>query len=438
MSFYLFRRYFFSSRSGSLIKLVSWVCLAGMTVSVAALILIVSIMGGFGQAIQSRLLDKEAHLVIHFKDNPFLKKALIKTKKESLFFNKEEPPVIFTHLTRKQKKGIQSATIFETQDLILKSSKSFKGVSAIGYSKNQWNKKVEQMLSWEESNLIPLDQNRLNQPIAQNPKLHSIPLKQNQEKEILLSEELALEMGLVSGDELTLIPLAGLLLPPNLMPPVKRFKVKGILPTASTGKESLFIYYKQGLMNFGDFSKIKYRAEIKLYDPEKAPLYKNLFKNHEIQSWIERNSTLFFALKLEKFIMTLFLVLAFVISCLGVSSALFLLITQKGEDLAILHAMGLSQKELIKIFTKVGLSLTLISLLAGIFIGLAGTVFLKYNSINLLPEMYQDRTIPAVFMPANYLMILLGAWLLTWISCYLPTKYLSRINPSELLKTTGL
>jgi len=435
MSFYLFRHYLFSSRSGSLIKLVSWVCLAGMAVSVAALILIVSIMGGFGQAIQSRLLDKEAHLVIHFKDNPFLKKDSTKTKKESLFFDKEEPPVIFSHLTQEQKKGIQSATIFETQDLILKSPKNFKGVSAIGYSKNQWNKKVEQMLSWEENNLIFLDK---NQSTNQHPKLQSILLKPDQEKEILLSEELALEMGLTSGDELTLIPLAGLLLPPNLMPPIKLFKVKGVLPTASTEKESLSIYYKQSLMDFGDFSKIKYRAEIKLYNPEKAPLYKNFFKNHKVQSWIERNSTLFFALKLEKFIMTLFLTLAFVISCLGVSSALFLLITQKGEDLAILHAMGLSQKDLIKIFTKVGLSLTFISLLAGTFIGFAGTVFLKYNSINFLPEMYQDRTIPAVFMPSNYLMILLGAWLLAWISCYLPTKYLSRINPSELLKTTGL
>ena len=86
MSFYLFRRYFFSSRSGSLIKLVSWVCLAGMTVSVAALILIVSIMGGFGKAIQSRLLDKETHLVIYFKDNPFLKKSFNQNRKEKFVF----------------------------------------------------------------------------------------------------------------------------------------------------------------------------------------------------------------------------------------------------------------------------------------------------------------------------------------------------------------
>ena len=82
--------------------------------------------------------------------------------------------MIFSHLTQKQKKGIQSATIFETQDLILKSSKSFKGVSAIGYSKNQWNKKVKQTLYWGENNLTPLSQNRLKPANRSKFKILSI------------------------------------------------------------------------------------------------------------------------------------------------------------------------------------------------------------------------------------------------------------------------
>ena len=416
-----------------------------MAVSVAALILIVSVMGGFGNAIKSRLLSREAHLIFHFKDNPFLKKIPAKAKRKSLFFNKEEHPVIFSSLTQEQKNGIRSAFVFETQDLIVKSPTGFKGISAIGYSKNQWNKKAEQIVPWTKSHLDSLNLNQNLQTSAEKQNLqtppadqtHPIPLKPDKEKEILLSQNLAWELGLSPGDKLTLTPLAGLLLPPNLLPPVKQFTVKGILEVASTEKEAFSIYYKQGLMDFGDFSKINYRAEIQLYDPEKALVYQNLFTKYKVQNWMERNSTLFFALKLEKFIMTLFLVLAFIISCMGISSALFLLVTQKGEDLAILHAMGLSQKEITKIFTRVGFSLAFIGLLAGAVIGLSGTAFLKYNSINFLPEMYQDRTIPAVFMPGHYLIILAVALLLAWISCYLPTKHLSRIKPSELLKVTG-
>ena len=329
--------------------------------------------------------------------------------------------MIFSSLTQKQKEGIKEVIIFENQDLILKGPNSFKGVLAIGYPRNQWDEKILQTYSWENMNIEP----------------DPIPLKFTQQKEILLSHELSLEAGLFPGDELTLIPLAGLLLPPSLLPPVKRFKVRGIVQKASKGEEAFSIYYRQGFVDFGDFSKIKYGAEIKLHDPEQISFYQDLFKEHEVQSWMERNSTLFFALKLEKFVMTLFLVLSFIISCLGISSALFLLMTQKGEDLAILHAMGLSQKEIVTIFTKVGLYLSFIGLFAGALIGLSITVFLKYNTINFLPEMYQDRTIPTVFLPFNYLIILFGALLLAWISCYLPTRHLSRIKPAELLKITG-
>ena len=285
MSFFLFRHYFLSSRSGSLIRVVSWICLGGMTVSVAALILIVSIMGGFGKAIKTRLLSKEAHLIIHFKDSPFLKKykessSKIK-KKKSLFFDQEEPLIIFSSLTQEQKKGIKSAFVFEKQDLILKSQKGFKGVSAIGYSKQQWDKKVLQNSDFTENKL---------------EKTKPSPLVSTENKEILLSYELSLEMELFPGDELALIPLAGLLLPPSLLPPVKRLKVKGILQEPSKGEEAFFIYYKQGLIDFGDFSTINYGAEIKLHDPEQISTYQNLFKKHEVQNWIERNSTLFLPL----------------------------------------------------------------------------------------------------------------------------------------------
>ena len=387
-------------------------------------------MGGFGQAIKSRLLSKEAHLLIHFSQNPFLKKYSDKNT-GSLFFDIEEQAV-FSDLTKEQKKGIKTVVIFETQDLILKSSEGFKRVKAIGYSKKQWNQKVEQAVMGSRFHNFHLDKSQVNTNLKSKPS----PLVQFQEKSVLLSYEISLETGLVAGDMLTLIPLAGLLLPPGLLPPIKQFKVKAVLPPAEAKREAVSMYYKQGLMSFGDFSKTNYKAQIQLKNPEQALYYQNLLNKYKIQNWMERNSFLFFALKLEKFMMTLFLTLALIISCLGVSSALFLLMTQKGEDLAILQAMGLSQKEMTKIFTKIGLYLSSIGLFAGAFIGFLGTIFLKYNRINILPEMYQDRTIPAVFMPSNYLIILIGAVLLSWLFCYLPARYLSRIQPAQLLKIT--
>ena len=426
MSFYFFRRYFLSSRSGSLIKLISWLCLAGIAVSVTALILIVSVMGGFGEAIKSRLLSKQAHLTVEFNQNPFqLKKNKKQAKKTSLFFDELQPELFFSKLTKEQKSGIKKSFVFETQELILKSEQGFKGVSARGCSEQYWNKKLESALNTE---YIP-SKNSLS---SYAPP----PFKIDSEKEALLSHELALTTGLSVNDTITFIPLIGLLLPPSLPPPVKNFKVKAILPPAETLQENFSIYYKQGLMNFGDFSKIGYKAELTLKQPEKVKEYQQILKNYKTKNWMEQNSSLFFALKLEKFIMTLFLVLAFIISSMGISSALILLMTQKREDIAILQAIGSSQKEIIKIFTKMGFYLSSLGISFGAVIGALGVLFLKYNRFNLLPEMYQDRTIPAVFLPLNYLIILIGAFALSWLFCYLPSRYFSRIKTVELLKSS--
>ena len=428
MSFYFFRRYFFSSRSGSLIKVISWLCLAGLIVSLTALILIVSIMGGFGSAIKSRLLSKQAHLSIDFKKDPFpLKKNTKSIKKKGLFFDELHPELFFSNLTKEQTKGIETSIVFEAQELILKSEQGFKGVSAIGYSKQQWNKKLETALTTANN----LTENNFT---VYKPS----PLKPNPDKEILLSHELALETGLSVNDTISFIPLTGLLLPPNLAPPIKNFKIKAILAPSENIQENFSIYYKQGKMNFGDFSKINYKAELKLKQPEQVKDYQKLFKNYKTKNWMEQNSSLFFALKLEKFVMTLFLVLAFVISCLGLSSALLLLMTQKREDIAILQAIGASQKEIVKTFTKMGFYLSSLGIIFGAGIGILGTLLLKYNRFNLLPEMYQDRTIPAVFLPFNYLIILIGAFALAWFFCYLPTRYFSQSKTVELLRSSQL
>ena len=383
-------------------------------------------MGGFGEAIKSRLLDKQAHLTIQFDQNPFpLKKNTKPSQKTGLFFEGAKPEFFFSKLTKEQEKGIKNVIVFEIQELILKSDQGFKGVSARGYSEKKWNQKLNTALTNE---FFTLKNNLTPSPPS--------PLKSTAKKEILLSHELSLETGLFVNDTIKFIPLTGLLLPPGLPPPIKTFKIKAVLPPSQTAQDNFSIYYKQGSMNFGDFSKIGYKAEIQLYQPEKTSSYQEFFKNYKTKNWMEQNSNLFFALKLEKFIMTLFLILAFVISCLGISSALLLLMTQKREDIAILQAIGSSQKEIVKIFTKMGIYLSSFGISLGAVIGILGTLILKHNRFNLLPEMYQDRTIPAVFLPLNYLIILTGAFALSWFFCYLPSRYFSRINTVELLKSS--
>ena len=261
----------------------------------------------------------------------------------------------------------------------------------------------------------------------------------NKLPELLITRKLSLDLNLIKGDEVILIPAVSLLLPPGESLPLRRMKVAGVWDQLETGghsaEQSLTVFYKQGEVDFGVFSKPKYGAEIKLTDPHQAFLYKPYFQ--KAQTWQERNASLFFALKLEKFIMTLFITLALVISCLGISSALFLLMTQKGKDIGMFQTLGLSQKALCQTFTLLGFCLALCGIFLGALVGVGGVAFFKYTDWNFLPEMYQDRNIPAIFEPMGYILIILGSMLVAWLACYLPARTLSHTDPAHLLKITG-
>ena len=435
MSFYLFVRYFFSQRAGSLIKFVSRLSLAGIAISVAALILIVSVMEGFGKAIKSRTLDNQAHLTLSFKENPFLKPN--KTPTKELFINDTNKELHF--LSPEQKKVLKSSQVFEKQELILNKAKLFQGVSAKGYSKEQWNKIKSQSLKKTWMNMTPhsqiTSQELADSQASNNSLKKDLPLLTNLDpsRDILISYDLAFKTELKVGDQVQIIPLGGLLLPAQILPPIKVFTVAGFLQKDITHS----LYYEQGAMDFGAFSKIYYQAELQLKEPDKILEQEKLFKNYEVKNWMEKNSYLFFALKLEKFIMILFFSIALIISCLGVSSSLLLLINQKTEDIAILQALGSSSKSLTQTFKNIGLYLSSLGLLLGTGIGLLIVFFLKYNQFNLLPEMYQDRTIPAVFVPMSYVFILSGTFLLCWFFCYLSSRYFSQISIVSLLKDKG-
>ncbi len=116
MIFDLFKVYFFSKRSGSSVKLMAWLSLIGMSIGVFGLVLVLSVMGGFNENIQERLLAYDAHVVVYTNDPTSEKIMAVLTPKYA-------------------DADIQR---FETQDLILRTHTGvFQGATARGLSKDR-------------------------------------------------------------------------------------------------------------------------------------------------------------------------------------------------------------------------------------------------------------------------------------------------------------
>ena len=357
LSFHLFRHYFLSFKSASLIRIVAWFCLGGLAVSVAALVLVLSIMDGFGHSIKTRLLSNEAHLILSSK--------------------KGNTPISYQHaaihslLPASLKKGIKSSVLFETQDILLKTPQGFSGAIAKGYEgkvlktllNQSGTKRFESLHRTKDLSALSSQKALSNNEQKIPSSFSSLPL--------FISKSLSETLNLYEGDRVFLTPILALLLPPSELPPLKTGHIQGVIEKLqqNQGEESFSVFYERGLMDFKGFSNLHFAWEIRLKDPENYKAYLPYFKDYKLEHWVDRNSSLLFALKMEKLIMVLFITLSILISCLGISVALLLLIIQKRKDIGILQAMGLSQKEVTKIFTRIGLSLSLIGVTGGMVFG---------------------------------------------------------------------
>ncbi len=402
-SLLLFWNYLFSRRSGSLVKVIAWINLIGVSISVAALILVTSVMNGFNESIEKNLLDVQPHLMVQA---PAEKVDLQKLKSD-----------IETEFS-----GFDRIASFETQDLVIRTiDGNFGGVQARGLE----SKSVSSFLSkiWGGEGLD------LNQ--------ESLELHQS---EVILGVDLARSLGIFEGDQISLITPDTLLLPQGQAPPILKVTVKGLVSLQNAEIDGSLLIY--------DFSRSfpdRFRSasqwrgvEIFLKDPYAfEPLKEKLtarFSQFKVESWRDLNSALFFALRLERTVMTSFLALAVLIVSFTLVTVLALLVAQKRKDIGMMMTMGFTRSQTQKLFCAIGLWLALSGTLIGVFVGSTLALMVELFPVNVLPAIYYDSRIPAVWSLNQTGFIFAFSLFLAFLGSYFPLKVWLRMTPTEALR----
>lgn len=364
-----FQRYLFSSRAGALVKRISWLTVFGLTVSVGALIIVISVMTALNHSIQKRTLAVEPHLTIEI---PGIKSSKLLELHPLVTKVKSDPQV--------------RTQVFENQDVILRTNDGFsKGAVARGLSQEGLNKMLQ------EIHRLDLNSQKETNPFA--PEILG-------PGEIYMGSELAVSLGVYEGDSLMVVPPELLLLPPGETPKFDKVKIKRIISTPVSEVDAQTIYYVRdvSLQRLQSSDSREIGLEVWLDDPQKTDSYKESLKNFseaKIQSWKERNSSLFLALRLEKTMITLFLGIAALIASFSMVSVVLLLISQKRQEIAILRTIGFSRKQIQELFIKIGVTLSLMGLFSGIFMGSSISYYIEKFPLNVLPDVYYDSQIPA-------------------------------------------
>ncbi len=401
LSLYFLKKLVLSARSGALIKRITILSFIAISLSLMVFFIVLFVMNGMNLNIKNRIMALEPHLVT--------------------FHTPAQSEIVRALITE------DAVLPYQTFDLILRTiDGQFRGSQAIGYTAeglNHWVGRLHKLKSKEGRSQV------------YQTEMNDLDLDEN---EVALGVDLARSMGLLEGDEVTLIPPETLLLSSLETPLFQKVVVKRILATDLYDLDSKLILFnsEKSLMLFSKTLSRKSGFHVWFDQVEEADSMKEDLQKKEIvaETWQEKNSDLFFALLMEKTMIGIFLGLAGLIASSSILTVLALLMSQKKHDIAIIKTLGLSQKRTLWLFTQMGLWISGGALTLGAVLGLAVSFYLQFYPVNILPNIYYDSSIPAL-VDFRFVFLVLGiAGLLAFLGSYIPARTTLKIQPALLLR----
>ncbi len=401
LSLTFFTHFLFSKRGGALIKIIAWLCVLGIGTGVFALVVVMSVMNGFNTSIRTRTLSVEPHLVISVRDatQDAEDKAVAWLKEKNYDFD-------YT----------------DTQDVILRTQA---GVVQGGIAQG-------------------VSQNTLNQIIEGNRKRQNREAGEAQEYklragEILVGMGLGDTLGLFENDPLVVIAPETLLGSKEALPLFETVKVKDFLRTEVEGIDAHKIYYirESTLGRLQRSASLEKTIEVRLPNAENFESDKKTLESMglSVQSWRDRNSNLFYSLKLEKFVVALLLGLSTIIASFSLVTLMVIMVTQKKKDIGVLMAMGFDSHLVTKIFQFMGVGVSLIGIFGGILLGIPTCYILQNYSQGMLPAIYADTNIPAEVHGSQIVLLLMVSIAVATAISWLAVRRITQLTPVDALKS---
>lgn len=405
--FFIGSRYLRAKQKQAFISLITILSIAGVTVGVMALIVVIAVMTGFEYDLKSRILGVESHIVIMRHNGPF-----------SDYCN------ILEHVENTD--GVEAATPFINSQVILRSSLSLSGAVLRGIDPDSADRVIKNLDKVSLKNLKETDQR----------KSTSITMPA-----IILGKELAKNLGVMQGDPVHLISPRGMISPIGHIPTMKRFKVADLFESGMYEYDRTLAYINikdaQKILRMGDSVN---GIEVRVNDIYNAGniagrIVKGLGFQYWARDWMQMNQNLFSALKLEKTVMFIILALIVLVAAFNIASTLIMMVMEKTKDIAILKAMGATDKSIRKIFVFKGIVIGSIGTIFGVCLGLILCTVLKYYQFIELPgDVYYITTLPVKLELLDVVMIASAAMAISFLATLYPARQASKLDPVEAIR----
>jgi len=398
-------RYLKPKKKEGFLKVISIFSFMGISMGVAILIIVMSVMNGFRTELISKILGFNPHIIVKPYSN---KISDIDLKKVSIL-----------------------------NEYIDRTAFTFNGQSILINQDNTTGVLVRSYLD-DDIGKIPLIKNSIIDGSL------DLFLKNT----VSIGKDLAITLNLVAGEEITLMSTSNLQSPFGSLPLQEKFKISSIFSTglAEFDQNVIFIPFENANSMF-ELTDIDINLEIFLKKPDNADLIKNqiqeIYPTHYVYTWSDLNKSFFGALKVERNVMFIILTLIIIVAAFNIISGLTILVKNKTREIAILRTLGISKVSIAKIFFLIGSTIGFLATITGVTFGVLFSYYVEnirmlitsIFNIQLFPEeIYFLSQLPAEINFSHIIIISFFSLLITFLATIFPSLSAAKLDPIEALK----
>ena len=420
--FFVSLRYLKSRRRQGFISLITLISVGGVAVGVMVLIVVLSVMSGFETTLKEKLLGINAHLwVLPQRTGQLQGYRDLASRIETI------PRV--TH-----------ATPFTAHEVMLMAGRRVAGTIVRGIDPDERSQTGDFARLFEGRDLTAL----LNPPGGAD---NSVP--QSARRGIVLGTELARTLRVAAGEQIILNSPLGILQPAGILPNMRGFTVTGTFETGMYEYDAkLALISLDEAQELFDLGEVVHGIEVRVDDIYRVRDVSEatealLGSGVWTRDWMQMNRTLFSALRQERVLMFIILVLIILVAAFNIISTLTMMVMEKTGAIAIMKAMGASNRGIYRIFMIQGLVIGLVGMVIGTIAGLIlawnlpaiATVIEGWLGIQFFPpDVYVIDQLPVEIRPLDVVAIVVTSVCVSFLATLYPAWNASRLDPVVALR----
>lgn len=405
-------RYLRARRRETFISLITIISILGVLIGVMTLNVVMAVMTGFEEVLRDRLLGINAHV------------AVVKSGDSMTEYRKLIDQIM-------KERGVLAAAPSVYGQVMVSSGGRVSGVVVRGIDPDRVSRVIDIQQYIKEGSLTAL----------KTPHLLRVEGRSVSLPGVILGKRLAGQLRVMVGDPLQMISPLATPTVLGMVPKVRRFMVAGLFDSGMHEYDATLVYMNltdaQQFFEMGDaVSSIEIRVQDVYRAQEVAGrIQQKLGLPYWTEDWSRLWPNLFSALRLEKTVYFLVLLLMVLIGAFNIISTLIMVVMEKRKDIAILLSMGATRRSIRRIFLIKGCVIGTVGTLLGVLFGYGICLLIeRYQFIELPKDVFLISTVPVRIYLSNFILVALTSFFICLLASIYPARHAAKLDPVEIIR----